>query len=273
MKLSKQDAEIFFRLMWSLQSYVNLNLEILPKITTIEDYVYLTSREKLPVRDALYDNKEIIDMYLKDNPQDIPQEELNIIKGWKKFVRGEFFIERFLKKHTIFIGDDKVYGVLALYESFEELLPFVRLPHYTKAVLLPYKSKIVYDGVLEGYHISFGSGIRSELKETYMAAKQNGRIVESFESVNQLKEKKPSKDWRPTIDGISLEVDKLRSTGGAPSIQGPVFSLAKASIEFTKTAVHTPDNLDELRKSLQRVRRAIRKIESTLDRTEYYRNS
>ena len=269
MKLTTQDTEIFFRLMWSLQSYVNQKLGILPQITTVDDYQLLTSREKIPVRDALYDNIELIDAYLQENPQQFLTEELDIIKSWKQFIRSEFFIERFLKKHTIFIGNENVYGVLALYESFEDLLPFVRLPHYTKAVLLPFKSKIIYDGILEGYNILFRGGMRSDLKETYMTAKQNGRIIDSFEPVKRVKKKKPSKDWRPIVDELSQEVKKFRSSSGAPPIQSPAFSLAKASIDFTKTAVHTPDDLDELWKSLKRVERAIRKAETTLFRSEY----
>jgi hypothetical protein len=268
MKLTIQDAEVFFRLMVSLQSYVNMKLGILPHISTVEEYQILSSRERIPVRDALYDNIELIDAFLQENQQQFQAAEIEILRSWKRFIRGEFFIERILKKYTIFIGDENVYGVLALHESFEEMLPFVRLPYYTKAVLLPFKSKIIYDGILEGYNISFGRGIRSDLKETYMTAKQNGRIIDSFGPVKRVVKKKPSKDWRPIINEISQEVKKLRSSSGAPPIQSPAFSLAKASIEFTKTAVHTPDDLDELWESLKRVERAIRKAETTLFRAE-----
>jgi hypothetical protein len=268
MKLTIQDAEVFFRLMVSLQSYVNMKLGILPHISTVEEYQILSSRERIPVRDALYDNIELIDAYLQEDPQQFQAEEIEILRSWKRFIRGEFFIERILKKYTIFIGDENVYGVLALHESFEEILPFVRLPYYTKAVLLPFKSKIIYDGILEGYNISFGRGIRSDLKETYMTAKQSGRIIDSFGPVKRVVKKKPSKDWRPIINEISQEVKKLRSSSGAPPIQSPAFSLAKASIEFTKTAVHAPDDLDQLWKSLKRVEKAIRKAETTLFRAE-----
>ena len=270
MQLTTQDAEIFYRLMLSLQLYVNQKLGILPQITTVDEYQILTSREKIPVRDALFDNIELIDAYLQENPQQFITEELDIIKSWKQFIRGEFFIERFLKKFTIFIGNEDVYGVLGLYESFEDLLPFVRLPYYVKAVLLPFKSKIIYDGILESYNILFGGGMRSDLKETYMIAKQNGRIIDSFDPAKRVKKKKPSKDWRPIVDEISQEVKKLRSSSGAPPIQSPAFSLAQASIDFTKTAVNTPDDLDELWKALKRVERAIRKTETTLFRADYY---
>lgn len=274
MKISTHDADLFFKLMLSLQTYVNLKLKIIPDVDTIDEYKKLSSSEKLSVRNKLYDNIELIDSYLEENPQGLSEKELEIVKSWKQFQRGDFFIERLLKKYAIFIGDKKVYGVLALYETFEDVLPYVRWPYYTEAVLLPFKSKIIYDGLLQGHNIIFGGGIKSNLKETYMAAKQNGRIIESFDPKKQAertaREKKPIKDFRPTIDEISQQAKKLRSSSGAPAIHSPAFSLAKASIEFTKLAVDNPDDIDELWKVLKKVEQAIQKAETVLYREEYY---
>lgn len=274
MKLSTQDAELYFKLMWPLQLYVNLKLEILHDIDIVEEYLNLPSSEKLAVRDALYDNIELVDSYLEENPQDLSEEELEIVKSWKQFQRGDFFIERLLKKYAIFIRGKKVYSVLALYDTFEDVLPYVRLPYYAKAVLLPFKGQIIYDGILQGYSLMFGGGTKSNLKETYMAAKQNGRIIESFDPKNQaeqaIRDKKPIKDWGPTINEISKQVKKLRSSSGAPAIHSPAFSIAKASIEFVKLAVDNPEDIDELWKALKKVERAIGKAETVLYRAEYY---
>jgi len=274
MKLSTQDTDLFFKLMWSLQTYVNLKLEIIPDIAAVDEYQKLLSSEKLSVRDALYDNIELVDSYLEENPQNLSVEELEIIKSWKKFQRGDFFIERLLKKYAVFIGGEKVYGVLALYQTLENVLPYVQWPHYTQAVLLPFKGKIIYDGLLHGYNISFGSGIKSSLKETYMAAKQNSRIIESFDPQKQAEitsaPKKPIKDFGPTIDEISQQAKKLRSSSGAPAIHSPAYSLVKASIEFARTAADNPDDIDELWKVLNKVERAMRKAETVLYRSEHY---
>lgn len=86
MKLSTKDADQFFNLMWSLQNYVNLKLGILPDISTLEKYQMLPSSEKISVRDALYDNIELFDSYLLDNPQEISDKELEIVKSWKQFI-------------------------------------------------------------------------------------------------------------------------------------------------------------------------------------------
>jgi hypothetical protein len=273
MKLSKQDADLFFKLMWSLQNYVNQRLEILSEVVTVNGYQKLSSSEKLKVREKLYENIELIDAYLEENPQNFSEAELKIIESWKKFQQGDFFIERLLKKYAIFIGGDKVYAVLALYEPFEDVLPFANLPYYAKAVLLPFKGKIIYDGLLQGYAISFGSGVRYELKETYMAAKQNSQIIESFDSQEQrtkvVVSKKPDQDFGTIMDEISQLTKKLRSSGAAPAIHSPAFSVAKLSIDFAKLAVENPDDIDSLWKALKKVENAIKKAETVLYRSEY----
>jgi hypothetical protein len=64
-------------------------------------------------------------------------------------------------------------------DSFEDLVGH-RLPHLCKTVLLPFQGRIVYDGMLAGYNVRFGSGIRRRLKESYDAARQRQGIVTSL---------------------------------------------------------------------------------------------
>ena len=89
---------------------------------------------------------------------------------------------RYLKKYTVFLSSEKhpvAYGVLALTQPFEELVgPY--LPVMTNTVLLPFRDKLIYDGLLGNYPVSFGGGIRRSLKETYESAKQRLGIVTSL---------------------------------------------------------------------------------------------
>jgi hypothetical protein len=50
MKLSHEDADLFFRLMWKLQFYVNRRLNILSGIESAEVYRTLETNDKLKVR-------------------------------------------------------------------------------------------------------------------------------------------------------------------------------------------------------------------------------
>jgi hypothetical protein len=272
MKLQKEDADLFFKLMWELQFYVNQKRQILPDVDSLEDYVILSSGDKLPVRDALWENPDLIDAYVRDNPDGLPAEELDIIQKWKRFVAGTFQIFRFLKKHAIFIGEDsQVYGVLSLHDSLEEMFYGRPLPMMAKAVLLPFKGRIIYDGLLRGYNIYFGSGIRSSLKEEYMTAKQNDRIITTLEPETvgptppARKSKKARKDWGPLVDDLVRTTERIK---GGPAIQSSALALLRASARLAQAAVHHPDDLDELWHLRQQAQKALTRLRTTLDRAD-----
>ena len=274
MKLSQQDADLFFELMWALQYFVKQQLQLLPHIDTKEAYLDSSTEDKLHVRDALYDHADLIDAFIKKNPPNFSADKLGIIAKWKQFVAGDFYLERMLKKYAIFIAsDDKVYGVVALYDGFEDMFYKSDLPYLVKAVLLPFKGKIIYDGLLLGYNVYFGRGISTDLKEVYMAAKQAGRIIESFdpEAKKARKPAKPVRDWRPELEELMATAKKLRGGSGQPPIHSPAFKLVRASLELAQAAVENPDDLDRLWKRLEKVERATGSVETTLFRADRYR--
>ena len=268
MKLSKQDADLYFELMWSLQIFVNLKTGVLSTVPTVADYRNLPQEEKIKVREALYDKPELIGEYIKENPDRLSSENLEIVSRWKNFVRGEFYIERYLKKYTVFIGNDTVYGILGLYEGLEEIIHKSYLPMYVRAVLLPFKGQVIYDGLLQSYSVFFGSNITAELKEKYLGAKQRGEIVTSFEGERQEAEEKviELRDWQSEIEVLLKEAKKLRGGSGQPAIYSPAFSLVKASLQLALVGVREPDNADKLLKEMEKVDRVMRQVEATIYR-------
>ena len=275
MKVSDKDAKLFFDLMWGLQYFVNQKNEIHPNIKSLEEYIECSTEAKMEVRSALYSNIAIIDSYVAQNPQKLSADKLEIISEWKNFVQGDFYIERYLKRCAMFIENDTVYGVLGLHQSFDEIIPRYRLPMYVRAVLLPFKGKIIYDGLFEMRNIFFGGGIKTELKESYMKAKQNNRIIESFDTApkNSFKKegnkKNASKDWRPELNELAKASKKLRGKATDPAIFSPAFSLLRASIEFVQIAVSDVDDQEGLYKALNKVRRAYNKSNTVISRQEY----
>ncbi len=265
MRLAPQEVEQFNKLIWSLQLYANRRLGLVPEVSTLEDLLRLPVERRIRIRNAPYDHVELIDEYVKENPEGFSEEELEILRGWKRFVRGDFFVERLLKKYAVFIKGDRVYGVLALHDPFEEFLP--RVPCYVNTVLLPFRGRIVYDGWMQIYNVTFGRGIRESLKETYMAAKVRGEILESLDPKPPAPKKvRRRKDWTPLLDELEEGAKALRAGKDAPAIWGPAFSLMRASLEFARIAAEDPEDLDRLRRGLRKVERAMRKAERTLVR-------
>ncbi len=70
------------------------------------------------------------------------------------------------------------YGVLALSQPFEELIG-PHLPVLTQTVLLPFKDRIVYDGLLSSYNVTFGTGTRRNLNVDFETAEDRQEIVTS----------------------------------------------------------------------------------------------
>ena len=182
MLLSPDDAELFFKLHRSLMCFVNERLQIIPDIGSPDEFSALPPEIRLEVRNAFLDETDLIELFVDANPFGLSEGELDVILSWRHQVAGEFYIFRHLKNHTVFLSTDDpaiAYGVVALTEEFEDLVgPY--LPVMAETVLLPLGDKIVYDGLLNGYNISFGGGIKRSLNESYKQAKEHLGIVTSL---------------------------------------------------------------------------------------------
>ena len=273
MKLTTEEAELFFDLMWSLQFFVSTELEIATKVETCEEYILLPQEDKYAVKERIYEQPELIDQYVSNNPDRFNNKHLSIIKQWKNFVKDEFYIERYLKNYAIFIGDKNVYGVLALHDGFDQIFPKSYLPAYVRTTLLPFRGRIVYDGLMQAYNVSFGGGIKRSLAETYMRAKQNKKVITTLEeaTVKSKDFERPglqTKSWDKEIAQLKSVSKKLKGGDGQPAINSPVFSLVKASIELVNQALIDSSDVDTLLKELRKVERAAKKVESTLYRMD-----
>ena len=183
MLLEPQDVELFFRLHRTLMFFVNQRLKVIPnKLATPEEFAVLSPEVRLKVRDALNAKLDLIESFVDENPAHLSEDELDIVRSWRHLVAGRFYVFRELKKYTVFLSTTDpaiAYGVLALSQPFEDLIgPY--LPVMTQTVLLPFKDKIVYDGLMSSYSISFGPGIRRSLNESFKEAKARHGIVTSL---------------------------------------------------------------------------------------------
>ncbi|MGC1378983.1 MAG: hypothetical protein WA821_22330 [Anaerolineales bacterium] len=229
MILTPEDAKLFFELAWKLQYYVNQQHSAYKSIKSRDEYARLPAEKKLETRDALWDHPELINAYVSKNPDALPPEQLEIIRRWKSSLRGTFYILRHLKKGSIFIGDgDQVYSVVGLQDELKDMLPPYGLPIMTKAILLPFKGQIIYDGLLESYNIHFGGGIRSRLNHTYTVAKEKERIITSLEpDLAAPKLLKPRNTALPQLKELSASMAKLK---GDNTLQSAALKLANLSL-------------------------------------------
>lgn len=190
MKLPKEDTDLFYKLNWSLLFYVNKKYTVIQGINT-PDFKNQDFSKIAEIHEKIFSKPELIDSFIVENPFNFNQEELEIIKSWKNFVKGRFFIVTHLKNYTIFLKEDepRAYGVLGLIDEIEDLTaPY--LPSLVGTVLLPFKGKIIHYGLFHFYDIHFGSGIKKDIQTEYQKAKSKFGIILSLDT--PISEKKES---------------------------------------------------------------------------------
>ncbi len=263
MKLSTAETELFYGLYRKLLFFVNQQAKVIGDLGSPDQLQHHDTSEVQRLRSLLCNQHALIDAYVAENPHRLVPDELAIVQKWTRMVTGDFHIFRFLKKYTVFISSGGVYGVLALQDDFDEMLHGVKPPVMVNAVLLPFKGKIIYDGSLAVYQITFGGGIRRRLSEEYMRAKNTGRIIETLEPglvEHKLHKKKnggAEKQMKKAVDELVSKATKLK---GSSPVQTTAFSLFKASANLAQSAAHDPEDYLRLADFEKKVRRAHRKL-------------
>jgi len=199
MLLSPDDVALFFKLHRSLMHFVNQRLGVVPDVAGPEEFSVLPLESRAELRNKFLDNADLIESFVNENPENFSDDETDIVLSWRHQIFGQFYIFRQLKNYMVFLSMDDppvAYGVVALSEPIENIIG-PNLPRMTQSVLMPFKGKIVYDGLLSSYNVSFGGGVKRMLNDSYRQAKQRMGVVTSLpiESIpiSAMKTKMPKK--------------------------------------------------------------------------------
>lgn len=184
MNLTFEEGKLFYDLYAALLSFVNGKLKVSPEqFSNTQEYTSTPPQARVAVRDALFAHRELIDEFVRENPANLKADDLEIVDSWKHAIVGKFYVFRYLANYAVFLtsggSPNKAYGVLGLADPLEEVIgPY--LPRLITAVLLPFRGKIIYDGLVSGYNITFGGGIKRMLNEEYKQAKEAFGIITSL---------------------------------------------------------------------------------------------
>jgi hypothetical protein len=274
MKLSQEDADLFFRLTIPLLLYVNRRLGLLPKVDTEKAFADTTLDEKARLRDALYDDLDLIDAFVAENPNGFAADELAEIRSWKRVVRGEFYIVRFLKRYAVFLSAGspaRAYGVVGLHDDLDELTWKYDLPLHVQTALLPFKGRIVYDGLMSITQVLFGPNIRAELNETYQGIRENRGIIERLDqpegsAAPPRRARKVTPELLSRLDALLQEAERLPA-GGTP-LQGRAIRVLRAAARLAQMTAAAPESTEDLPAQIRQVELALRQLETALYRKQ-----
>jgi len=192
--LNDQEKALFFKLYFDLLYCVNLEHKVAKGVADGLHPKSINVQPAIKVRDEMFANPSWIDEYLQKYCDGYTDEERDILIGWRRhFVKESFVIMKQLSRYTVFMasgkgdgedddGDDTacLYGVVGLNHPIADIYGVDALPLMAETVILPFCGKIVYDGMVVSYRISFGAGARRSFNESYIKSKETYGIATSL---------------------------------------------------------------------------------------------
>lgn len=179
MQLSKEEIRKFHRIWQSLILYVNRRANV---ALGVDEYRVLSHNDKCELREILWADTGIIDLYALENPDAMTLEELALAKSWKRRIEGLFLLTQPSRKDAfhfmpLFNKDPAIYQVLALQTPFSKL--GLTLPTCVSAALIPFGDKITFDGALASPDVPQAM-VRMLLMPSYRVAIKRGRVITSL---------------------------------------------------------------------------------------------
>jgi hypothetical protein len=273
MTLSPIEAEAFLRIWSTVDAYVCQHTGVLPGIGRPEQMRHRPVEDLAKVRKALWSNPHLLDDFVRDNPFSLSPPELEDVRRFRHSVRGRFFVERHLKDYAVFVsttGDQKVLAVRGITDPPQEVLGRIQplgLAAMVEAVLLPFRGRIVWDGLVRVLPISFGPGIRQGFRDAYLSAKERSEIIVSLDDgPRKLQPRAKARDWRPAVGEIIRATAALGRTD--TGLQAAAFRLLKQSAHLAQAALQNPANLDNIVAVARKTRRALDQLSDAARRTQ-----
>ena len=125
MLLAPAETARFYRVWLALLHYVNAQRQLIAAFSPDADQGRLPTEDALRLRDALWADDPLREQFVVANPAGLPPADRALVASWRHRLAGNFFIERSLKQHAIFLSEGSpphAYGVLGLASPFDELV-------------------------------------------------------------------------------------------------------------------------------------------------------
>lgn len=176
MRLSNRDAKEFYEIWFKLLRTVNEKHSISP---SLKEFVYgeVDTQEESKIRDYIWNHPESIDEAIADYEKaGFNERELSVLEAWRnKYAYSEFVLVEHRSNHTIFMNtrdDNRLYAVHGIFDSFKKIYPARMVPMMIKTALIPFKNKIIYDGIFDELHFDELKNPQDLLPQTYRDAKK-----------------------------------------------------------------------------------------------------
>ena len=180
--LSEQEAQIVFRLFELIDLFAAQHSGIIEKLKEENQQMDMTALRKR-FRDAWYADPLIIDAFLEKHGDAINAQEKEILLSWKKPIIGRFLCMKYFPEYAVVKlldeNDDNFYGILALTQDFEKVIPQTP-PSVIDTALLPFGDKIIWDGFVAVLDAPINRNIGKSMIEDCKKFRRYGLIKTSL---------------------------------------------------------------------------------------------
>lgn len=161
--LSKADVELFYKLYFGVLEFTNRKYHVVPGLKIYQPKK-LDPSVLVDVIDKFWSKKDsIIREFTFANPFNFNDEEMKIVKDFKKGIRDLFIVMKYEENYTVFISKDSAYMVKGITCNIDEIIPNEDLPAPANTTLLPFKNQIVFDSVLTSYPVKVSASMRENM--------------------------------------------------------------------------------------------------------------
>lgn len=162
--LSEKELEQFYRLKHSLYLFANKKINVLQHTQDWEDVGNNSPESIMKVRNHIFlKDITIIDDYIQSNPNNVTKEELDILSHWKKAIPCKrAIIFKHTNEHSLFFVENNVYAITGLMDSFKDIFDN-DTPVFIDLIILPFKNKLVHEGLFMPYGISVGKSMKDSI--------------------------------------------------------------------------------------------------------------
>jgi len=165
--VSKDISDKFFSIYYPLLYYGNSYFNIYKNINNSNDMFSLKPDKLYKIRNQIFAIRNVIDSYIRDNSQILEEENVKILKIWKKEAKNlDLFYYQENNKSVFYNIDLKeklnIYGLTDDPDNIEILKNY---PLIVSSIVLPLNNYLIWDGLFSISEISKDKRIKEVIRE------------------------------------------------------------------------------------------------------------
>lgn len=212
-QFTPEEAELFYRSLSGLLTYANSKLGVVAaQSITLHTRDAAEQADGARVSERLWLNRSLVDDYVKENPYNACDEQLQTVSPWRHALRDVFIAVEASEGHALYMNGDAVFCVNRLQARANRSVRSV--PSLALLTLLPYKGVVVTDTKFIRLRQSMDEVESPEVIETARALAQKG-VVSRAEALVAYSSALP--DENRVSEYWQLSVDKKL---GLPHVRG-----------------------------------------------------